>query len=153
MSNQIKVWHPGMTAEETKDLAYWERNMLALLHAVPMMNMIVPGTSEPAAGWYRHPRDPGDVALEEETVEFYSGEDGATEYHSSKDEYWKDPTYSFYGWSRVISFFGGAVTFHVPDDFDLGHLKEIQPNWDGHSTEEKWLRVMQLCGCQLPEGE
>lgn len=48
---------------------------------------------------------------------------------------------SFKGWSRVISLFDGKATFHVPDDFDLGSLKQIEPNWDGHTTEEKWDRI------------
>lgn len=52
----------------------------------------------------------------------------------------------FTGWSRVISLYWGQVTFHVPDDFDLGALPEIQPNWDGHSTDEKWHIVMEMCG-------
>jgi len=52
----------------------------------------------------------------------------------------------FEGWSRVISLFDGSATFHVPDDFDLGNLQQIEPNWDGHTTEEKWERVMKLCG-------
>jgi hypothetical protein len=51
------------------------------------------------------------------------------------------------GWSRVISLYGGRITFHVPDDFDLGDLPQIEPNWDGHTTEEKWNLVMEICGC------
>lgn len=50
------------------------------------------------------------------------------------------------GWSRVISIDGGKITFHVPDDFDLGHLPQIAPNWDGHTTEEKWNYAMDICG-------
>lgn len=53
------------------------------------------------------------------------------------------------GWSRVISLYWGAVTFHVPDDFDLGTLPEIAPNWDEHTTEEKWNRVMAMCGIEV----
>lgn len=52
----------------------------------------------------------------------------------------------FEGWSRVISLYGGAATFHVPDDFELGNLPEIAPNWDGHSTSEKWELIMGMCG-------
>lgn len=55
------------------------------------------------------------------------------------------------GWTRVISLNDGKITFHVPDDFDLGDLPQIEPNWDGHTTEEKWLQIMELTGCQLPE--
>lgn len=52
----------------------------------------------------------------------------------------------FDGWSRVISIYHGEMTFHVPDDFDLGFLPEIAPNWDGHTTEEKWYKAMKTCG-------
>jgi hypothetical protein len=50
------------------------------------------------------------------------------------------------GWSRVISLYNGQVTFHIPDDFDIGNLREIEPNWDGHTTDQKWLKVMKWCG-------
>lgn len=50
------------------------------------------------------------------------------------------------GWSRVISLYNGQITFHVPDDFDLGTLRQIEPNWDGHSTEQKWEKIMGWCG-------
>jgi hypothetical protein len=56
----------------------------------------------------------------------------------------------FEGWSRIISLYAGEVTFHVPDDFDLGALPEIEPNWNGHTTEQKWLLVMDMCGCEFP---
>ena len=59
----------------------------------------------------------------------------------------------FEGWSRVISINGGVFTFHVPDDFDLGDLPQIAPNWDGHTTEEKWTRIMIACGCKLEAGD
>lgn len=52
----------------------------------------------------------------------------------------------FEGWSRVVSLSNGSVSFHVPDSFDLGYLPEIQPNWDGHTTEEKWSRVKAVVG-------
>lgn len=52
------------------------------------------------------------------------------------------------GWSRVISLYDGKYTFHVPDDFDMGVLQQIEPNWDGHSTGEKWESIMQICGCK-----
>ncbi|WP_134682558.1 hypothetical protein [Brevibacillus migulae] len=57
----------------------------------------------------------------------------------------------FEGWSRVLSLDNGKITFHVPDDFDLGDLPQIEPNWDGHTTEEKWKYVMHLCGCKDAE--
>lgn len=45
-------------------------------------------------------------------------------------------------WRRVLSLEGGSITFHIPDNFDVGNLQKISPNWDGHTTEEKWRRVM-----------
>jgi hypothetical protein len=53
------------------------------------------------------------------------------------------------GWKRVIALFGGSCNFHVPDDFDLGTLQEIEPVYDGHTTEEKWKKVAAFCGCKL----
>lgn len=87
---KIKVWHEGMSDKEAKDLAYWERNMLALRFA---------------QGWYN------------------------------------DDDSNFPGWRRVLSLDNGRMTFHIPDEFDVGDLPEIEPNWDGHTTEEKWQRV------------
>lgn len=52
------------------------------------------------------------------------------------------------GWSRVVSLENGQITFHVPDDFDLGNLPQIEPNWNGHTTEEKWNYVMKICGVE-----
>lgn len=102
------TWSPDHTLEQTKDGAYWERNMLALTLAQITNSVYNSGKS----GWYRH------------------GDD------------------SYTGWSRVISIANGHLTFHVPDDFDLGDLPEIEPNWDGHTTEEKWNRVMKFCRCK-----
>lgn len=98
---EIKTWHPAMTADETKDLAYWERNALALRYA---------------DGWYIDWDDSG------------------------------KPRYET--WQRVLSLDGGKITFHIPDDFNVGDLPEIQPNWDGHTTEEKWKRVLASRGIQ-----
>lgn len=101
--------------QEAKNLAYWERNMLALLLAnqlndtkVAKEQRLYQGRSY--CGWYEH-----------------QGE-------------------GFEGWSRVVSLNNGSVSFHVPDSFDLGDLPEIQPNWDGHTTEEKWNRIKAICG-------
>jgi len=55
------------------------------------------------------------------------------------------------GWNRVISFWDGAVTFHIPDDFDVGDLPRIEPNWDGHTTEEKWRYLMDMMGMEVTE--
>lgn len=62
-----------------------------------------------------------------------------------------DKDNNFDGFKRVISLFGGEITYHIPDDFDVGNLKEIQPNWDGHTTEKKYKRIMKVCGCKIEE--
>jgi hypothetical protein len=49
------------------------------------------------------------------------------------------------GFQRVISIDGGIYTFHVPDNFDLGDLPEIKPNWTGHTTDEKWATLRRVC--------
>lgn len=93
----IPCWHPGMTPEEERDVAYHERNLLALRFA---------------DGWYY-----------------------------DQDNDWS-------GWRRVLSLDGGKMCFHIPDEFDVGNLPEIEPNWDGHSTEEKWERVLKMRGIE-----
>ena len=50
------------------------------------------------------------------------------------------------GWKRVISIKNGTICFHIPDDFNVGDLQQIKPNWNGHTTEEKWKHVMNMCG-------
>jgi hypothetical protein len=92
---KIKTWRPEMSVEETKDLAYWERNVLALHYA---------------DGWYR------------------------------------DTDNNYPGWSRVLTLEGGTITFHIPDDFNVGTLPECKSNWDGHSTFEKWRRILAARG-------
>lgn len=108
MNDFKKGWHENMSLEDTKNLAYWERNMLALMLALQINISHHARGIQPSCGWYTH------------------GE--------------------YDGWARVISIDSGAITFHVPDDFDLGDLPEIEPNWDGHTTEQKWDYVMSLCG-------
>lgn len=109
---QIKTWHAGMSTEETKDLAYWERNTLALHFA---------------EGWYND-----DV--------WGKGTDGVLNFTCKMARY--------DGWRRVLSLEGGSITFHIPDDFNVGNLPEIEPNWDGHTTAEKWQRVLEKKGIQ-----
>lgn len=92
---KIKTWKPDMTTEETKDLAYWERNVLALRYA---------------DGWY------------------------------------EDLENNYPGWKRVLSLENGACTFHIPDSFDVGDLRQIEPNWDGHTTEQKWQHILRRFG-------
>jgi hypothetical protein len=108
----IRLWYPGMPDKETKDLAYWERNVLALRYA---------------DGWYND-----DVTFEEPVP-------GGTQDILR-------PRYE--GWRRVLSLEDGAITFHIPDNFKVGNLPEIKPNWDGHTTEEKWLRILQDRGIE-----
>lgn len=91
----IKTWNTDMSDKEAADLAYWERNMLALRYA---------------DGWYN------------------------------------DDESNFPGWKRVLSLEGGKITFHIPDDFAVGNLLQIRPNWDGHTTEQKWRRIRELRG-------
>lgn len=50
----------------------------------------------------------------------------------------------FEGWRRVLSLESGKITFHIPDGFEVGNLPEIERNWDGHTTREKWMRIMML---------
>lgn len=88
---KIKTWNKEMSLEETKDLAYWERNVLALKYA---------------------------------------------------DGYYEDRQNNYPGWLRVLSLDGGRITFHIPDEFEVGSLRKIEPNWDGHTTEEKWKRIL-----------
>jgi hypothetical protein len=111
--NFVKGWNDSFSLEDTKNLAYFERNLLALLLA-KRMNDIAKEFDQPlSCGYYIH------------------GE-------------WE-------GWARVISIDYGKITFHVPDDFDLGSLPLIDPNYDGHSTMEKWINVMKECGCKTEE--
>ena len=113
---QIPVWKEGMTAEQGKDIAYAERNILALW-AATQLNRIVEeeGHYFEQSGWYY-----------------------------DTDNNWED-------WKRVISLDGGKVTFHIPDDFPVGNLPQIEPNWDGHTTEEKWKRMLKECGVNVEE--
>jgi hypothetical protein len=92
---EIKCWNENLTDKESKDLAYWERNVLALHYA---------------------------------------------------DGYFEDKECNYPGWLRVLSLEGGAITFHIPDEFNVGNLPKIEPNWDGHSTIEKWSRLLEKRG-------
>jgi hypothetical protein len=68
-------------------------------------------------------------------------------YGSMKESGWYyDTDNNWDGWKRVISLERGKYCFHIPDDFNVGELPEIKKNWDGHTTEEKWKRVMKKCG-------
>ncbi len=108
---KIKTWTPDMTDKETADLAYWERNCLALYYA---------------DGWYND-----DVPNPDMPNDIHEGTAYVAHYLPR-----------FAGWRRVLTLARGAITFHIPDDFDVGELEEARPNWDGHTTEEKWRRVL-----------
>ena len=112
---KIYEWKDGMTAEESKNGAYWERNMLALLLARTINGHCDSLGLGPVCGWYY------------------------------------DMDNNWHGWLRVISIESGGITFHVPDDFDLGDLPEITPNWNGYSTRGKWLKIMKRCRCDIDE--
>jgi len=62
------------------------------------------------------------------------------------DGWYYDRENDWPGWRRVLSLDGGKMCFHIPDDFDVGNLPEIEPNWDGHTTEQKWKRVLEMRG-------
>lgn len=115
---KIYEWKEGLSPEECKNGAYWERNMLALLLAVYMNKVVREQIGEIApeyypCGWYY------------------------------------DTDNNFKGFKRVISINNGIITFHIPDDFDTGNLPQIEPNWNGHTTKEKWENVMNICGCKI----
>jgi len=86
-----KTWDESMSDTDGIDIAYQERNLLALRYA---------------DGWY-----------------------------FDTDNDWE-------GWKRVLSLDNGAMCFHIPDEFKVGNLVQIDPNWDGHTTKEKWQRVL-----------
>jgi len=122
---KIKTWTPEMSVEDTKDLAYWERNVLALHFA---------------DGWYDD-----DVESDECPHE---GQNPAAA--CSRCEREAPMQARFPGWRRVLTLEDGAITFHIPDDFDVGNLPEIRNNWDGHTTEQKWERILKARGVEVP---
>ena len=125
------TWKEGMSPEEAKDGAYWERNMLALRLAVYAND-----------AWSQY------VNLLKAT-----GHDNGVDINKPLPCGWYyDTDNNWDGWKRVISLYGGRMTFHIPDDFDLGNkLPQIEPNWDGHTTEEKWYRAMAQSGCEVTD--
>lgn len=117
----MHLWHERMESREEADGAYWERNMLVLLIA----NQLNSSTD----------------SIKESDVRNASGIKVNSGWYYDTDNNWKN-----YG--RVISLDNGQYCFHVPDSFDLGTLVEIECNWDGHSTEEKWLAIEDICGAE-----
>jgi hypothetical protein len=119
---KIYEWKEGMTPEEAKDIGYWERNMLALQLAM-FMNDVTRNI----------------MGLAQTVPDYYP-----CGWYNDTDNNWD-------GWKRVISINNGGTTFHIPDDFDVGNLPQIEPNWDGHTTRQKWEQIMQQCGCKIEE--
>lgn len=64
------------------------------------------------------------------------------------DGWYYDTNDSEPGYRRVLSLKGGKVCFHIPDDFDIGNLRQIPNNWDGHTSERKWQRIKQYRGIE-----
>jgi len=125
------VWKEGMSPKEVQDGAYWERNMMALHFAV---------YANQAYSQYK------------DYLKLVGSKADAPD--RLPCGWFYDTDNNWDGWKRVISLFDGRSCFHIPDDFDLGSkLPEIEPNWNGHSTEDKWTRVMKVCGCELPDLE
>lgn len=105
-------WYRGLSEEECMRGAYWERNMLALAYAKRINNL----------------------------YSAYMTIQGIKDFKLSCGWYY-DTDNGWYGWKRVISLDNGKICFHIPDDFDVGTLPQIEPNWDGHTTKEKWDRI------------
>ncbi|AMM44920.1 hypothetical protein SP15_122 [Bacillus phage SP-15] len=116
----ITGWTEDTPLEVTKNLAYWERNMLALLLG-KVMNQLHQTQGE---------NDPNYV--------------GVCGWYYDTDNNWD-------GWKRVVSLDDGRIGFHVPDEFDVGDLPLIEANWDGHTTKDKWLYVMNKVGAKIPD--
>lgn len=108
---KIPTWSAGMSDADSRDVAYWERNMLALRYA---------------DGWY--------LDLVPDLAAVITKENP------------KPVKARYAGWARVLSLDDGQMTFHIPDDFDVGNLPAIKPNWDGHTTKQKWQSVFAMFG-------
>ena len=113
-------WKPGTSPVDEANGAYWERNMLALDYAF-RVNAVMK-----LAFAAMHAPVPQECLCG---------------WFADTDNNWD-------GWHRVISLNGGEMCFHIPDDFDIGTLPEIEKNWDGHTTRQKWNRVAKNCGCE-----
>ena len=64
------------------------------------------------------------------------------------DGWYFDNDNNWEGWTRVLSLDGGKCCFHIPDEFEVGNLPKIEPNWDGHTTTEKWKRILEMRGIE-----
>lgn len=119
------VWKEGMPLEESEAGACWERNMLALYF------------------------DTYSNKVWEEFNRYVKSTLGEPDPGQAPCGWYYDTDNNWDGWKRVLSLHDGRITFHIPDDFDIGKLPQIEPNWDGHSTEEKWTRLMNASGCNM----
>lgn len=64
--------------------------------------------------------------------------------HSDSDIEWEDP----WRWIVFVSLPTGQVTWHIHDSHlpMFSHLQQAPNIWDGHTTEEKYRRVMDVRG-------
>lgn len=124
---EYKEW---MTDRQLKDGAYWERNMMVLRLAIYAND-----------AWTQY------TNLLIQT--------GHSKYHDINKGLpcgWYYDENAEEGFKRVISLYSGRACFYIPDDFDLGtKLPQIEPNWDGHTTPEKWYRMMAQNGCEVAD--
>lgn len=114
------IWKEGTPTEEAKG-AYWERNMMALKYANRVNTILKAFFSAMKAPMPK---------------ECLCG------WYYDTDNNWE-------GWKRIISLDGGEITFHIPDNFNIGALPMIEPNWDGHTTKEKWRKIARSCGASI----
>lgn len=112
----MHIWREGMDPRVEVSGAYWERNMLALLMA-RYLNKYSPIQESD---------------IKDSTEKVNSG-------------WYYDTENNWDGFKRVLSLDNGQFCFHIPDSFDVGDLPQIENNWDGHTTEEKWLKVEEIC--------
>ena len=117
------VWSDNKyTPEEEADGAYWERNMLALSYAMRANELLL-------LIFYK-------MGMKRIPPECMNG------WYNDDDNNWD-------GWHRVISLNGGEITFHIPDNFEVGKLPQIKPNWNGHTTIQKWNSIAKTAGVEL----
>lgn len=66
-----------------------------------------------------------------------------TETKNNRCGWYFDTENNWDGWKRVISLCNGKYCFHIPDDFEIiGDIPQIEPNWDGHTTKEKYENMI-----------
>ncbi|MFX1499445.1 MAG: hypothetical protein ACFFDH_00620 [Promethearchaeota archaeon] len=56
------------------------------------------------------------------------------------------------GFQRCLSLLDGKYCFIIPDELPIGkNIPEIEPNWDGHTTAEKWENIKRIVGIENNE--